>query len=53
MVYLKAQGILSETRRGILPYTSHIGIVNSRLADTPIIWTAAKLPAKNKLQTFD
>ena len=38
---------------GILPSISHIGIVNSRLADTPIIQTAAKFPGKNKLQTFD
>ena len=38
---------------GILPYISHIGIVNSRLADTPIIRTATKFPGRNKLQTFD
>ena len=37
----------------VLPYISHIGIVNSRLAGTPIIRTAAKLPGKNELQTFD
>ena len=34
----------------VLPY---ISIVNSRLAGTPIIRTAAKLPGKNELQTFD
>ena len=56
MVYLQGQGILSETRGGgggVLPYISHIGTVNSRLANTPIIRTAAKFPGKNKLQTFD
>ena len=54
MVYLQGQGILSETwGGGVLPYISHLGIVNSRLANTPIIWTAAKFPGKNKLQTFD
>ena len=37
---------------GVLPYISHLGIVNSRLANTPIIRTAAKFPGKNKLQTF-
>ena len=48
MVYLQGQGILSETRgRGVLPYISHLGIVN-----TPIIRTAAKFPGKNKLHTF-
>ena len=31
---------------GVLPYISQIGIVNSRLADTPIIRTAAKLLGK-------
>ena len=54
MVYLYGQGILSETwGGGVLPYLSHLGIVNSRLANTPIIQTAAKFPGKNKLQTFD
>ena len=58
MVYLQGQGILSETPGvggggEVLPYISHIGIVNSRLANTPIIRTAAKLPGKNELQTFD
>ena len=38
---------------GVLPYISPIGTVNSRLANTPIIRTAAKFPGKNKLQTFD
>ena len=38
---------------GVLSYISHLGIVNSRLANTPIIRTAAKFPGKNKLQTFD
>ena len=52
MVYLYGQGILSETREG-LPYIGHIGTVNSRLADTSIIRTAAKFPGRNKLQTFD
>ena len=55
MVYLQGQGILSETPGlggggEVLPY---ISIVNSRLAGTPIIRTAAKLPGKNELQTFD
>ena len=54
MVYLQGQGILSETRgRGVLPNISHLGIVNSRLAYTPIIRTAAKFPGKIKLQKFD
>ena len=57
MVYLQGQGILSETRggggEGVLPYIRPIGTVNSRLANTPIIRTAAKFPGKNKLQTFD
>ena len=38
---------------GVIPYISHLGIVNSRLSNTPIIRTAAKFPGKNKLQTFD
>ena len=51
MVYFLGQGILRETGGGgVLPYISHLGIVNSRLADTPIIQTAAKFPGKNILQ---
>ena len=38
---------------GVLSYISHIGIVNSHLADASIIQTAAKFPGKNELQTFD
>ena len=44
---------LKRNPGGILPSISHIGIVNSRIADAPIIWTAAKFPGKNELQTFD
>ena len=44
---------LKRNPGGILPSISHIGIVNSLLADAPIIRTAAKFPGKNKLQTFD
>ena len=54
MVYVQGQGILSETRGGgVLPYINPIDTVNSRLANTPIIRTAAKFSCKNKLQTFD
>ena len=55
MVYLLRARDLKRNPWGgwVLPYISHLGIVNSRLADTPIIQTAAKFPGRNKLQTFD
>ena len=52
-ILVKARDLKRNPAGGILPSISHIGIVNSRLADTPIIQTATKFPGKNKLQTFD
>ena len=50
---VRARDLKRNPGGGVLPYISHLGIVNSRLANTPIIRTAAKFPSENELQKFD
>ena len=52
-VLVRVRDLKRNPGGGVLPYISHLGLVNSRLANTPIIRTAAKFPGKNKFQTFD